>query len=179
MAIQIGARPDSGFDDPIGMLKDCHRRIERFAELLQRVAEQAEGRPLMAEEREAVERALGYFRESGPRHNRDEEESLFPRMQADAKASAEIERLESEHVGAAAMHEETADLYAEWIERNILTEDEGHRLRTITRQLTELYRDHIRIEEESVFPKASAMLDDATLLAMGAEFRRRRSERPD
>ena len=25
MAIQIGAKPDSGFDDPIGMLKDCHR----------------------------------------------------------------------------------------------------------------------------------------------------------
>ena len=24
MAIQIGAKPDSGFDDPIGMLKDCH-----------------------------------------------------------------------------------------------------------------------------------------------------------
>ena len=30
MGIQIGAKPDSGFDDPIGMLKDCHRRIEHF-----------------------------------------------------------------------------------------------------------------------------------------------------
>jgi len=34
MAIQIGAKPDSGFDDPIGMLKDCHRRIERFLGIL-------------------------------------------------------------------------------------------------------------------------------------------------
>lgn len=30
MAFQIGAKPDSSFDDPIGMLKDCHRRIESF-----------------------------------------------------------------------------------------------------------------------------------------------------
>jgi hypothetical protein len=34
MAIQIGAKPDSGFDDPIGMLKDCHRRIEHFLNIL-------------------------------------------------------------------------------------------------------------------------------------------------
>jgi hypothetical protein len=34
MAIQIGAKPDSGFDDPIGMLKDCHRRIESFLGIL-------------------------------------------------------------------------------------------------------------------------------------------------
>jgi hypothetical protein len=34
MTIQIGAKPDSGFDDPIGMLKDCHRRIEHFLYML-------------------------------------------------------------------------------------------------------------------------------------------------
>jgi hypothetical protein len=34
MAIQIGAKPDNGFDDPIGMLKDCHRRIEHFPYML-------------------------------------------------------------------------------------------------------------------------------------------------
>ena len=34
MAIQIGAKPDSGFDDPIGMLKDCHRRIVSFLGIL-------------------------------------------------------------------------------------------------------------------------------------------------
>jgi hypothetical protein len=30
MATQIGAKPDGGSDDPIGMLKDGHRRIESF-----------------------------------------------------------------------------------------------------------------------------------------------------
>lgn len=30
MGIQIGAKPDSGFEDLIGMLMDCHCRIEQF-----------------------------------------------------------------------------------------------------------------------------------------------------
>lgn len=34
IGIQIGAKPDSGFDDPIEMLKDCHRRIENFLRIL-------------------------------------------------------------------------------------------------------------------------------------------------
>ena len=41
MAIPIGAKPDSGFDDPIGMLKDCHRRIEHFLNILCLVADRA------------------------------------------------------------------------------------------------------------------------------------------
>ena len=41
MAIQIGGKPDSGFDDPIGMLIDCHRRIERFLHVLCVVASRA------------------------------------------------------------------------------------------------------------------------------------------
>ena len=44
MGIQIGAKPDSGFDDPIGMLKDCHRRIEHFLHILCVVVERAHGR---------------------------------------------------------------------------------------------------------------------------------------
>jgi hypothetical protein len=48
MAVQIGAKPDSGFDDPIGMLKDCHRRIEHFLDILCLVAERAHARALPA-----------------------------------------------------------------------------------------------------------------------------------
>ena len=54
MAIQIGAKPDSGFDDPIGMLKDCHRRIESFLGILCVVVERAQGRSLTDEERKRL-----------------------------------------------------------------------------------------------------------------------------
>jgi hypothetical protein len=42
MGIQIGAKPDSGFDDPIGMLKDCHRRIASLLGILCVVVTQAD-----------------------------------------------------------------------------------------------------------------------------------------
>jgi len=80
MAIQIGAKPDSGFDDPIGMLKDCHRRIESFLHILCVVADRAQGRRLTDEERAAVQAALQHFRTGEQRHTADEEQSLFPRL---------------------------------------------------------------------------------------------------
>ena len=176
MAIQIGAKPDSGFDDPIGMLKDCHRRIERFAELLHRVAEQADGRPLMAEEREAVERALGYFRESGPRHNMDEEESLFPRL---ASAAGEddrrmMERLEGDHAHASELHASVDWLYTSWITDGVLERVAQQRLLSHTASLRQLYQDHIEIEESVIFPRAVEMLDGDALAAIGNEFSARR-----
>lgn len=41
MGIQIGAKPDSGFDDPIGMLRECPRRIEHFLGILRVVVDRA------------------------------------------------------------------------------------------------------------------------------------------
>jgi hypothetical protein len=38
MPIVIGAKRESDFTDPIGMLGDCHRRIDRFLNVLVRVA---------------------------------------------------------------------------------------------------------------------------------------------
>jgi iron-sulfur cluster repair protein YtfE (RIC family) len=98
MGIQIGAKPDSGFDDPIGMLKDCHRRIESFLGILCVVVDRARGRSLTGEERDAVKAALEYFRTGGQRHIADEEESLFPRLRkSDAKSFEEVDRLEGDH----------------------------------------------------------------------------------
>src|SRR5208337_1116858 len=116
MAIQIGARPDSGFDDPIGMLKDCHRRIESFLGILCVVVGRAQGRSLTSEERDAVKAALQYFRTGGQRHTTDEEESLFPRLRAsDANSLSEISRLEGDHCEANELHDLVERLYSTWI----------------------------------------------------------------
>jgi len=179
MAVQIGARPDSGFDDPIGMLKDCHRRIERFLDILVRVARQAQGRALNSEEHSAIEAALHYFGESGPRHTMDEEESLFPKLReigADAVLE-KVQKLESEHGEAGAIHDEVEQLYLKWSAENGLSSDEGVRLIAITGKLQQLYKGHIQIEEELVFPFAAEQLDRSTVAAMGVEFKARRDKK--
>jgi iron-sulfur cluster repair protein YtfE (RIC family) len=176
MAVQIGAKPDSGFDDPIGMLKDCHRRIEHFLNILCLVADRANVRSLTGEERSAIQAALQYFHAGGERHNADEEESLFPRLRGESSAGSleEIARLEGDHRRAAKLHESVDWLYTAWISASLLEPDEQQRLLSQTRELKQLYAEHIQIEETIVFPHAVLVLNSHAIAAMGSEFSTRR-----
>jgi hemerythrin-like domain-containing protein len=175
MAIQIGAKPDSGFDDPIGMLKDCHRRIESFLGILGVVVDRAQGRSLNAEERNAVQAALQYFRTGGQRHTADEEESLFPRLRKSATESFnEIDRLEADHRDASDLHGSVERLYSRWIELGSLGPAETQQLLSHAARLKQLYSDHIQVEESIVFARASQVLDSREITAIGTEFRYRR-----
>lgn len=176
MAIQIGAKPDSGFDDPIGMLIDCHRRIERFLHILCVVADRATNRTLNEEEKTAVQSALNYFRVGGLRHTADEEESLFPRLRVKLSAanSEDLDRLESDHRCANDLHAAVDSLYSKWIEAGRLNSEEEQRLHASSLQLKNLYEEHIQIEERIVFPRAADVLDSRTIAAIGQEFVARR-----
>ncbi len=175
MAVQIGAKPDSGFDDPIGMLKDCHRRIESFLGILCIVAGRAQGRSLTSEGRDAVKAALQYFRMGGQRHTADEEESLFPRLRkSNANSLEEISRLESDHREANDLHGSIERLYSTWIAAGELTPTDALQLQAETERLKQLYSDHIHVEETIVFARASEVLDSHAIAAIGAEFRFRR-----
>lgn len=177
MGVQIGAKPDAGFDDPIGMLKDCHRRIEQFLHVLCLVVERAPGRKLTEEEAGAVRSALNYFKIGGQRHTADEEESLFPRMraqQATATAVKEIEALELDHRQADDLHVAVENLYTSWLAGKAPSAEELRQLRAATERLKQLYEGHIRIEESLVFPRAAEGLDTQALAAIGEEFRARR-----
>jgi hemerythrin-like domain-containing protein len=176
MAIQIGAKPDSGFDDPIGMLTDCHRRIERFLDILCLVAERAHTRSLTGEEQSAVQAALQYFHVGGERHTADEEESLFPRLRRDAAACnlEALDRVQRDHQHAAQLHDSVDWLYTAWISAGVLGPDEQERLLSQTRRLKQLYAEHIQVEEKILFPQARETLDAEAVTAIGKEFRDRR-----
>lgn len=176
MAIQIGAKPDSGFDDPIGMLIDCHRRIERFLHVLCMVENRAWNRDLTDEEAEAVQSALQYFRVGGLRHTADEEESLFPRLRAESITGniEEIRGLKDDHRHANDLHATVDAFYTAWIAAGHLNSEDKQRLRSATEQLKHLYEEHIQIEEKTVFPRATEMLDSQTIAAIGREFQARR-----
>lgn len=177
MGIQIGAKPDAGFDDPLGMLKDCHRRIEHFLEILYVVAERARGGEMTQEGVAAIRAALSYFRIGGQRHTCDEEESLFPRMRAAGIDAADLEKvggLEHDHRDADRLHAEVDRLYTAWLEQKRLNAEDEAALRSATDQLKALYANHIQIEERIVFPRAAERLSHDAIAAMGQEFRERR-----
>jgi len=176
MAVQIGAKPDCGFDDPIGMLKDCHCRIERFLHILWVVADRARGRALTAEEKSALRSAMSYFQLGGKRHTADEEESLFPRMRAELAADeiAQVGDLENDHHLANHLHETVDALYTAWIEADRLSLEDERKLRSAAGVMKKLYEAHIQIEEGIVFPRAAQVLDKESIAAIGEEIRQRR-----
>ena len=178
MPVQIGARPDSGFDDPIGMLTDCHRRIEMFLNVLCVVADRAAGRALTGEESAATQAALQYFRIGGQRHTADEEQSLFPRMRASCgqESLSEIEGLEGDHQDASRIHAAVETLYAQWIIGGALDLKDQDELLAATEHLKRLYTEHIRLEEQVVFPRAAQMLSPDAIHEIGQEFRTRREQ---
>jgi hypothetical protein len=70
MPIVIGAKRESDFSDPIGMLGDCHRRIERFLNALLTLATSAKGGPLTSEQQTALAASLRYSRSGAQAHRR-------------------------------------------------------------------------------------------------------------
>ena len=101
MPITIGQKTENAFSNPLGLLSDCHRRIERFLDVLIEITRQARGGVLTEDQRNAMEAALRYFREAAPKHTSDEEQSLFPRMLACAderviKALSSLEQLQDD-----------------------------------------------------------------------------------
>jgi hemerythrin-like domain-containing protein len=176
MTVQIGAKPDSGFEDPIGMLTDCHRRIEHFIDVLCLVVDSAQHRALSDDEARAVEAALEYFRVGGARHNADEEESLFPRLggRTGEDSLVELAGLKEDHEVALSLHAEVESRYRKWISDRMLDTVDWRALSVATTKLKALYAVHIQVEEQVVFPLASKTLDEATLELIGQEFKSRR-----
>ena len=182
MPIQIGQRADHGFDEPLGLLSDCHRRIEHFLRVLSTIAADAAGGPLTPDYRRALEGALRYFAEAAPRHTADEEVSLFPRLRtagsATAHAMAALDRLERDHHEADAHHAEVDRLARRWLEHDGLPHAEADALREHLVRLEALYADHIAVEDRDVFPAAAQALDRAQLEQIGREMAARRQVAP-
>ena len=164
--------------DPLGLLSDCHRRVEMFLGVL-KAAATLNGRELNADERRSLDNALRYFREAAPKHTADEEQSLFPRMRrtgsAEAKtALAELERLEADHRWADPLHAQVDQLGQRWLAQGKLETMDATAFNEAVSQLGAMYARHIEVEEKVVFPAASRCLPKAEQHRIGLEMTARR-----
>jgi hemerythrin-like domain-containing protein len=162
MLLKIGNRPDHGFDEPLGLLSDCHRRIEQFLRVLRAVTDAAGGGTLGDTDRAQLQAAIAYFAQAAPRHTADEEESLFPRLRASADPVATraldlLVRLEQDHAVADERHQAVDRLVREHL-------DALHRA----------YETHIAIEDQELFPAAARVLSREQVIEIGREMAARR-----
>jgi hemerythrin-like domain-containing protein len=180
MPITIGKKAESDFSNPLGLLGDCHRRIEQFLGVLIKVTSQARGARLNEDQRNGLQVALRYFREAAPKHTRDEEESLFPRMLASTderarSAKSLLEGLHDDHELADVAHAEVEALGSRWLSEGVLSSESTDRLSELLGRLRSTYEKHIAVEDNDVFPLAGRILSGTDLAAVGREMAARRS----
>jgi len=181
MLLKINGKPDHGFDEPLGLLSDCHRRIEHFLAVLVTITDQVRGGALTHAERGQLEGALAYFATAAPRHTADEEESLFPRLEASKRRDRELAdaielvwSLERDHVEANGHHAIVDTIVRRWLDAGTLSGTDVKELEIRLSRLAALYRMHIEAEDRELFPAAARILSAGEIEEIGAEMAARR-----
>jgi len=166
--------PAVGFDTPFEMLSACHERVQRSLDLLQRLQDYLHDHACDDSARQAARDVLRYFDIAAPLHHEDEELHVFPPLLArgSAEAQAAVRRLQRDHEAMSANWQAARALLqalAEGARDGFSAEDEA-----VLARFAGVYAEHIRVEEEAVYPAAWALLSPETVQAMGTEMRRRR-----
>lgn len=166
----LHAAPAPGFDDPLGVLRACHRRIEKQLATLARLRGHLPRHGADTQAAGAATAIMRYFDTAAVHHHEDEERSLFPRLLAVRPDLAAVaDQLEREHVTM-------AQRYAALRERLAAIEagTSAALPDAVADAFAAAYASHIALEEAQVFAPADGALDAATLAAIGAEMAARR-----
>lgn len=179
MPIAIGQKLESDFRDPLGLLGDCHRRIERFLDCLISISEDAQGQKFSELQRQQFETALRYFREAAPKHTLDEEQSLFPCLRSkegdeNYATFALLDGLHIEHEEAEIKHRRVDELGRAWLANEPLSPENTQMLIGLVKDLRRAYEKHIAVEDNEVFPLAGRILSPPELETIGREMAARR-----
>jgi hemerythrin-like domain-containing protein len=161
--IKIGSRPPPSFDEPLAALLHCHEKMRERLDTLERAAAAlaADSDPTPAFT--AIREVLEHFARAGTRHTEDEEGSVWPRVRS-ASLDPVLDELSTEHRAVEAIQLALRDT----VSGAVRDEAAAH-----ARAFAAAYREHMRREEEHVFP-AIGTLDPAEVRAIGIEMRLRR-----
>ena len=166
----------AGFDDPLGMLLGCHRRIEKKLATLTNLAAHLAAKGIDAQASVAAEALLRYFNVAAAHHHADEEDDLFPMLARRIGDPAERERFAQLDARLRSEHREMEDLWAR-LRRPLEGIAEG-----LTRTLppadvqafVAAYERHIKMEETMVQPAIERWLTENDLKQLGHAMAERR-----
>jgi hemerythrin-like domain-containing protein len=167
----IGSSAAPSFDDPLEMLRACHGRIQAQCTTLKRLREHLATHGHDAQASQAAFAILRYFDTAGQHHHQDEEQDLFPKLRAtqDGRAESLIARLLQEHQGMEAAWKNLRPLLLDIANDKAPVLDEA-----ITQHFTELYAQHIELENTMLLPLAETLLAPEQLHEIGSRMAARR-----
>lgn len=166
--------PKSSSDDVRELLLGCHQRIRHFTGVATKLAH-AQG-AAHQEIRSAADAVYRYYAVSLPLHEADEEESLRPRLGAiaDAKLQHALTAMHEQHMAIDDLLERLLPLLRMVGNNPELLADAGGEMCSITKALDEMFRAHLQMEEEVIFPAIDDPLTERDRSDLLREMRERR-----
>lgn len=171
------------FTDPLRLLVHCHERIEAQLSALERAADilRAGDRESLPKVFAVIDAACAHFAIPGVKHTEDEEVSLFPRLRAHGGVAGEdaiaaMAELESQHRAAEKLHAEFDEFVSNVPRDGSADPRELECFSGLVAELTTLYRPHILLENNLVFPIAARALPSSEIQALGEEMQARRKD---
>jgi len=170
--------PGAGFDQPFEMLDACHDRVRRSLALLARLRGYLKDKGCDDSARQAACDVLRYFDIAAPLHHEDEERHVFaPLLAAHAEGGVAdlVRRLQHDHVLMAerwAEARQPLERLAQGALQGFAPMDEA-----ALDRFADCYADHLRHEDDSIYPAARALLDMEAQRGMGLEMALRRGVR--
>lgn len=163
-------------EDAVDLLLGCHQRIRHFTLVAVKLAH-SQG-ATSDEIRQAAAGVRRYYSVSLPLHEADEENTLRPRLDAVADGSVRHALF-----AMADQHQAIDELIERLLPLLTLAEDDPDKLPevagemcSITHALDEVFRAHLQLEEEVIFPAIRQLLPESTSAAMLAEMQQRRRQ---
>jgi iron-sulfur cluster repair protein YtfE (RIC family) len=163
-------------EDAIDLLVGCHQRIRHFTSV---AAKLAHAQAAAHEEiRSAAEAVYRYYSVSLPLHEADEEDSLRPRLArvADDRVRHALAAMHDQHMAIDDLLERLLPLLKLVASNPATLADAGGEMCSITGALSEMFRAHLQLEEEVIFPSIDESLTDGDRAELLGEMRARRKQ---
>jgi len=170
------AKSEPKTEDAVDLLTGCHDRIRHFTGVAVKLAHAPNAPP--DEIRQAAARVHRYYGVSLPLHEADEEETLRPRLESipNEKIRHALVAMSDQHIAIDELLERLLPLLV-MVQNNPETlHAAGAEMCAITKALDEMFRAHLQMEEEVIFPAIRESLAESAQRDMLREMQGRRSQ---
>ncbi len=161
-------------EDAVDLLIGCHQRIRHFTGVAGKLAHAQAATP-----EEVVQAAAGvhrYYTVSLPLHEADEEETVRPRLDwdGDEKLRHALIAMADQHLAIDELVERLLPLLVMVRNNPSTIHATGSEMCSITKALDEIFRAHLQLEEEVIFPAIREALPENVRAEMLQEMQGRR-----
>ncbi len=168
------ATPQSKTEDAVDLLSGCHDRIRHFTGAAVKLAHAQGATP--DDIGQTAARIHRYYTVSLPLHEADEEDTLRPRLAvfADEKMSHALAAMHDQHQAIDELLERLLPLLVLVKSNPGILPQVAAEMCSITRALDDVFRAHLQMEEEVIFPAIRVALPESVREEMLREMRARR-----